>query len=228
MLQQLVRRLGASSLARTLAELPGGSPADSEARAHEQRAVTVQLDAVSRSLRSLQDQLGSLCNRGTKPDGWLGVSFSGAFELRGRGMPESLHFEEFPEIVAVDPGSPAEEAGIESGDVLVALDRRDVRNRDIAMGAMLKPGAKLAVRIKRDGRVRDMTILVRRRPEAFVSQCHWIDAPIARALADAPMAFSYEFSTTNGPGGSPRAVVLRPRAGRPMLRRAAHSARQWQ
>lgn len=190
--------------------------AESAQREDARELLSRQLVDETRAMRSLQGELRALCGEGEKSEGWLGVTFVGSprVEQRGHGL-MVFHFDEFPEIVAVEPGSPAEQAGLASGDVIVSIGQRDVRNRDISFSALLRPGARLPVRVRRDGRMREATVVVTPRPQAFGTQCPWIDARIARALPDAPSAFSFYYSVpaVPPPPGTP-AVAPRPSGSR--------------
>jgi len=70
-------------------------------------------------------------------------------------------------VKSVWPGSPAAEAGLEKGDVLLAVDGRRVDSRedfDTAMTA-LGPGKSVAVEIRRDGRERTVRLTTARAPK---------------------------------------------------------------
>jgi C-terminal processing protease CtpA/Prc len=66
------------------------------------------------------------------PRGYIGVSFDGpnVEEVR-RGGERLVRFLVYPKIALVEPGSPAEHAGIQEGDTLLAIDGSDVRQRQI-------------------------------------------------------------------------------------------------
>jgi len=71
----------------------------------------------------------------------------------------------YPLIVAVDPQSPAEKAGIVAGDVLVAYNGADVVNHEFNLTTLLKPDAKLTVTVRRDGDAKDYQLVVARAPQ---------------------------------------------------------------
>jgi serine protease Do len=65
-------------------------------------------------------------------------------------------------VSSVEKGSPAEKAGLETGDVILKIDGKDVgRSIDLSSRvADLKPGAKASLEIWRKGAQRDITVTV--------------------------------------------------------------------
>lgn len=63
-------------------------------------------------------------------------------------------------VVGVLPGSPAEQAGLKSGDVVLAIDGREVSARQELYASLwsLPPGRVVALRIFRDNRVQEVGI----------------------------------------------------------------------
>jgi len=95
------------------------------------------------------------------PRGWLGIVVSGtALEPRIDNGELIIRYLTHPEIVSVDPSSPAEKAGLAPSDTLVAYDGRDVRDRDISLTRLLRPNARVMVRIRREGRTRDVPVTI--------------------------------------------------------------------
>jgi putative serine protease PepD len=70
------------------------------------------------------------------------------------------------EIAAVQPGSPAEEAGLREGDVVVAVDGRRIRSSGELVAAVgaLDPGDAVTLRVTRDGEDRDIDVTLGTRP----------------------------------------------------------------
>lgn len=69
------------------------------------------------------------------------------------------------QIATVDPGSPAERAGLRRGDVLIAIDGKTVAARIDLLRALVRtgPGDRLHIRRRAsDGSEQDVTLLVRR------------------------------------------------------------------
>lgn len=121
-----------------------------------------QRDA-ERQMRDAERQM-QMQMRQPAPRGWLGVTFSGDVDMAREHGHEVMRFAEYPRIEAVEPDSPAEHAGIESGDLLIAIDGRDLREGTEPFGKLLQPGARLQVKVKRGRLVKPLTVVVGRRP----------------------------------------------------------------
>jgi serine protease Do len=99
--------------------------------------------------------------RGAMPRGWLGIVVSGtALEPRIENGELLIRYLTHPEVVSVEPSSPAERAGITPLDTLIAYDGRDVRENEISITRLLRPNAKVLVRIRRNGRTRDVPVTI--------------------------------------------------------------------
>jgi S1-C subfamily serine protease len=75
----------------------------------------------------------------------------------------------------VSPGGPAAQAGIQSGDVIVALNGKSLAGRDDSSEELLRqmrdiaPDQKVKVRVLRAGKPQDFTVMARARPaDSFV------------------------------------------------------------
>jgi serine protease Do len=105
------------------------------------------------------------------PRGWLGIVVSGAarepWVERGELL---IRYLTHPEIVSVEPSSPAERAGLVPSDTLIAYDGKDVTAGDIAITRLLRPNARVLVRIRRDGRTRDVPVTISNAPQRIVIQ----------------------------------------------------------
>ena len=106
---------------------------------------------------------------GLAPRGWLGIVVTGA--AREPWIEDGELFVRYvthPEIVSVEPSSPAERAGLVPGDTLIAYDGRDVRDVDISMSRLLTPNARVLVRIGREGRTRDVPVTIADAPSRIL------------------------------------------------------------
>lgn len=181
---------------------------------------------VTRSLRGLEGRLASLegeraelrraldqlCSQRQQPQGWVGVNFTSEYTLdkTPNGFAMTL-FKAHPSIESVEPNSPAERAGIQRGDVLLTLAGRDLADAEVVFGQMLRPGARLALKLKRGVDVKTVSVLVEPRPADFEVPCAWVDETISAAMAPLPNARMRILAP-----GSPSRVIIRegkPRTG---------------
>jgi len=106
--------------------------------------------------------VGDLLSFGEVAPVWTGLRGATILDddrpsARGKGL----------RVRSVWPGSPAETAGLQRGDVVLAVDGRRVDSRedfDTAMTA-LGPGKSVAVEIRRDGRDRTVRLATARAPK---------------------------------------------------------------
>jgi S1-C subfamily serine protease len=98
------------------------------------------------------------------PTGWLGVRLSdeGIFNESGAAF-----FERYPVISSVEPGSPAEKAGVLAGDVILTFNSHDMRGSTFQLGKWMKPGAPFELRVRRSEKVRLVRGVLGRRPEGW-------------------------------------------------------------
>jgi hypothetical protein len=81
-------------------------------RLMQRRLEAVRAQAEASQARS-EMALGRLRSLQSMPAGWLGCTFSGSYSvIQENGGKPIMRFEDYPTIEAVDPGSPAEQAGI--------------------------------------------------------------------------------------------------------------------
>ncbi len=96
--------------------------------------------------------------------GFLGVNMSGA---QIRSISDSGSFTahcDYPVIESVELGSPAREAGLQAGDTIVAYNGRDVVAQVVNYPQLLVPGKVVKVRVRRDGKAREIPVTVGERP----------------------------------------------------------------
>ncbi|MGH7635948.1 MAG: PDZ domain-containing protein, partial [Gemmatimonadaceae bacterium] len=114
---------------------------------------------MAQAMSSIQAQMAA------HTSGWLGITVSGQYTMESDKGRQVMRFEDYPTIETVEPDSPAERAGIEARDQLIALGGRDVTQGALPFSKLLKPGAKLAVRVKRGRSTKDFTAVVGKRPQ---------------------------------------------------------------
>src|SRR5678815_5289681 len=96
------------------------------------------------------------------PKGWLGVLITtGIGEANNRG---TLVFNDYPVIESIDPGSPAEKAGLMAGDVLISINKQDFKKNPIPLNSLLVPGRKVVFRYRRDNVAKQSAMIVAERP----------------------------------------------------------------
>lgn len=95
--------------------------------------------------------------------GWLGVHYSAEARIDETGQGLRISYNSYPVVEAIEPGSPAERAGLQVGDTLIAFNGHDFVERGVPLTRLLRPGEKLSVRLKRGSR-RTVSVTVGERP----------------------------------------------------------------
>ena len=101
-----------------------------------------------------------LQEKGHVTRGWLGVSIQGITPELAKSL--GLKENRGALVAQVVPGSPAEKAGIEQGDVIVGFDGKDVADsKDLPRIVATTPfGKDVSVKLLRDGKVMDRQVKV--------------------------------------------------------------------
>ena len=97
------------------------------------------------------------------PEGWLGIHYVCEIETWTKNREFFVKHNGYPLVAAVEPGSPADRAGIEAGDTIIAYNNDDINGRVLSLTKLLKPGSKLNVRIHRANESYDIPVIVARR-----------------------------------------------------------------
>lgn len=93
--------------------------------------------------------------------GWVGITYS----VEGRTDEEGrLVYSDYPVVVSVEPGSPAQRAGIAAGDTILAFNERDLRKYAFPIRAMIQPGKPFVIRARRGTANRVSRLIVAERP----------------------------------------------------------------
>jgi C-terminal processing protease CtpA/Prc len=150
------------------------------------RQLRDQIEDSGRRSQVLRRQLASLCDRNAKPQGYMGITFSATMRADAAASgAEIFRFAENPTVETVEPGSPAERAGVEKGDEIIRIDGQSVVGRDIVFSRLLRPGARLPLRVRRDGGdTRDVLLEITPRPTSLDNGCPFLDARIMAAFGD--------------------------------------------
>ena len=97
--------------------------------------------------------------------GWIGVNAEAPHtRLIVRNDSAYIRYLSYPQVVSVEPNSPAERVGITRGDQLIAYDGADLRDREINLTKLLQPARKLRVTVRRDGEELDFPVIVGKPP----------------------------------------------------------------
>lgn len=148
-----------------------GATAEKLARANgnlrraQQRYEQLTNDLVRRRLTIERGDIDRLTRKVQQQVGYLGITLSMiAPEVQQEGGKTIMRFEEYPTIESVDPDSPAERAGLESGDRLLALNGKDVTAGCEPFSTLLKPGSHVLLSVKRGAYTKQLSALVAKRP----------------------------------------------------------------
>ena len=97
--------------------------------------------------------------------GWIGINAEAPHtRLIVRNDSAYIRYLSYPEVVSVEPNSPAERVGISRGDQLIAYDGADLRDREINLTRLLQPARRLRVTVRRDGEEREFPVIVGKPP----------------------------------------------------------------
>ncbi|HEX5438070.1 MAG TPA: PDZ domain-containing protein [Gemmatimonadaceae bacterium] len=120
--------------------------------------------------------------QGRDGEGWLGITLSSRDTSNGgNGGEESSSASALPVVVSVDPGSPADRAGLEAGDRLIVIDGHNLHDGAVPL-SVLRPGTSVPIRIRRGAKTKSMVVIVGRRPKSFM-----YDLRIGRDSANMPL-----------------------------------------
>jgi membrane-associated protease RseP (regulator of RpoE activity) len=148
------------------------------------------------------------------PKGWIGINAIGPKSEMFNSNGYFVQYFDYPSIIAVDPDSPAQRAGIQPGDVLVGYDGVDVRGHRFDLTQMLVPEKKLAVSVRRDGEAKEYTLTILPAPVTVADRRREIGQTEIRLRDAMPPAGSGEYrveatraATVGGVGGVGRAGI---------------------
>jgi S1-C subfamily serine protease len=113
--------------------------------------------------------------------GWIGINAEAPHERIVRDDSAYIRYFGYPEIVSVEPNSPAERVGIERGDQLIAYDGADLRDREINLTRLLQPARRITITVRRDGEERQFPMVVARPPARVVQR---LELTIPNGLPD--------------------------------------------
>jgi membrane-associated protease RseP (regulator of RpoE activity) len=97
--------------------------------------------------------------------GWLGFNAQGPSLIISDSSGTRFRFFAYQPIISVDPGSPADRAGIAPGDLLVAYNGVDLINHEFNFDELFAPKKHVDVSVRRDGEVKTFSLTVAMAPE---------------------------------------------------------------
>ena len=211
-IDRMVRELLASkqmeqTIGLALREASTGEKADSR----KIQELSESLRDIARRKAGLITSLQMKCSSPQPhPEGYLGITF-GEGVITERDNEPALY--KLGAVESVTPGSPAEKAGILRDDVVLSIGGVDAR-KPIAVGAILKPGARIPIRLQRGKVTREVTVTVEKWPADYGSDCATIEQMIGHER-EAPTIYlrTPRFGATASGGSSPstpRAAVAMP------------------
>jgi serine protease Do len=116
-----------------------------------------------------QEIISSLREHRKVSRGWLGVTIQNVDEAAAKAL--GLDKTAGALVSSVLEGQPAGKAGIQSGDVILAINDREIENTEhlLRVVAQLTPGSRASVVIWRDGQRRTVSLVVAERGSAQAS-----------------------------------------------------------
>ncbi len=137
-------------------------------RTAERRALEEELAKLSREAFTVMSVIESRCleSRASAPNGYLGLTITTDVVVRDSNATVQRSF-----VSSVEPGSPAERAGVVSGDLLVSIAGLDAMDELPELPSKLEPGRKIDVVVERRGRPLTLDVTVAQRPQRFDRSC---------------------------------------------------------
>jgi membrane-associated protease RseP (regulator of RpoE activity) len=113
-----------------------------------------------------------------KHPAWFGMSispdgctFKATIKASKTGGPLEWRFDTPPKVGAVEPGSPAEKAGIEAGDRITHIDGLKIDSDEGGKRfSSIKPGETVEVKVRRDGVEKVMALKAMEPPQAMLER----------------------------------------------------------
>ena len=182
-----------------LKELRSGMASDASTR----RRLDEDLSMLTRDGFSMISAIESRCREeaGPRPSGYLGVILNQQIAVSGGTMRAEAN-----RLTSIEPGSPAQAAGLKPGDRLLAIGGRDASTSLPDLGELLIPGRSITVRVERDGAPRDFVVTVARRPQGFGESCVEFQQLLQPLRSAAPGAALSRITVERG-SSAPRPAV---------------------
>jgi C-terminal processing protease CtpA/Prc len=130
-----------------------------------------RIESKQEEITHLNDSLGVLASGqylDRAPEGWIGfgLSFSGSIRRNDHGKPGDWLFFELPSIKSIQPGSPADRAGLKVGDVLLEIDGSKLDSeRGWKRFSSMKPGQVITWKVRRGNETLTVRTTAAERPQ---------------------------------------------------------------
>ncbi|MCU0636147.1 MAG: PDZ domain-containing protein [Gemmatimonadaceae bacterium] len=102
------------------------------------------------------------------PAGWIGVRLIGEYLPRYTREGSAQLYCSDPIIETVEPGGPADKAGLARGDTLLTMNGQPMKGREVRFASLMEPGTTITFRARRGGRTREVPVVVEPRPARIV------------------------------------------------------------
>jgi serine protease Do len=139
--------------------------------------------------------------------GWVGVAYTTSIGQSDQNG--NVIFSDYPVIESIEPGSPAERAGLQAGDKILALNNQDLKRNPLPVGNMLQPGRKILFRFRRDDLTRNVSVTVAPRPAGTAERYKiTLIEPVPRQLGSARTPGRREVTLTAPMLGAPPPAMV--------------------
>ena len=155
---------------------------DREGAAMQQAALQDQMEAARRRLEAAAQQLAALSAQMNGPMMQRVEALEGPPHVLVGVQLDDSKGDTGARVREVSPGGPAEQAGVRPGDLIVAVNGTNVQGREPAVRVVallhnIKPGDKVALKVSRDGKTRDLTVIARPDGNDFFFARQFPDVP---------------------------------------------------
>lgn len=159
-----------------------GALSNEDAARKREAALRAQMDAARRRLEVAAQQLASLSAQMNGPMMQRIEAMAGPSHVLIGVQLDDSSGAAGARVREVSPGGAAQQAGVRAGDLIVAVDGKDVRGREPAARVVdllhdVKPGDKVDLEVSRDGKTRDLTVTARPAGGDFFIASHFPDMP---------------------------------------------------